>query len=106
MRRGIGRIGAGRLAGLALLLALLALRVADPAPVSALRFASFDLYQQLKPRIAEPLPVAIIDIDDASLAELGQWPWPRTLVAEMIGAATQAGAVAIALDIVFSEPDR
>jgi adenylate cyclase len=95
-----------RLAGLALVAALLAIRVADPAPVSALRYASFDLYQQIAPRSYTPAPVAIVDIDDPSLAELGQWPWPRTLVARMIERITAGGAAAVALDIVFAEPDR
>lgn len=107
MRRVARGIGAGRLAGLALLVVLLVLRVADPAPVASLRHAAFDLYQQIKPRAPEQaLPVAIIDIDDPSIEELGQWPWPRTLLAQILRNATRDGAVAIALDIVFAEPDR
>lgn len=88
------------------LLCGLVIRVADPAPVAGLRNATFDFYHQSKPRDFAPLPVAILDIDDRSLAEIGQWPWPRTRVAEMVQKATQAGAVAIAFDVVFSEPDR
>ena len=107
MRRLARGIGASRLAGLALLVALLALRVADPTPVSSLRHAAFDLYQQIEPRaLDQALPVAIIDIDDPSIEELGQWPWPRTLMAQILRNATRDGAVAIALDIVFAEPDR
>ncbi len=84
----------------------LVIRVGDPVPVEALRNAAFDFYQQIKPREAVPVPVAILDIDDRSLEELGQWPWPRNRVAEMVRAATAAGAVAIAFDVVFAEPDR
>jgi adenylate cyclase len=51
-------------------------------------------------------PVTIVDIDDKSLAKLGQWPWPRTRIADMIQNLTQSGAVAIGFDVVFSEPDR
>ncbi len=84
----------------------LVLRVGDPPPVSALRFAVFDLYQQIKPREKEALPIAILDIDDKSLEAIGQWPWPRNRIAELVTAATEAGAVALAFDVVFSEPDR
>ncbi|WP_163846116.1 CHASE2 domain-containing protein [Pseudooceanicola aestuarii] len=97
---------AARLVGLALLLALLALRVVDPLPVQTLRNLSFDAYQRWHPRPVPDLPVAILDIDDASIEELGQWPWPRTRLADLIDAATAAGAVAVAFDIVFAEPDR
>ncbi len=88
------------------LLCALLIRIGDPGPVAALRFATFDFYQQIKPRELTPLPVTILDIDDKSLETVGQWPWPRNKVAEMVTAATAAGAVAIAFDVVFSEPDR
>ncbi|WP_050928179.1 CHASE2 domain-containing protein [Aestuariivita boseongensis] len=88
-----------------MLFALL-IRIGDPGPVAALRFATFDFFQQIKPREMVPVPVAILDIDDKSLETVGQWPWPRNRVADMVNAATAAGAVAIAFDVVFAEPDR
>lgn len=81
-------------------------RFADPAFLRNLRLESFDFYQQLKPREYKPLPVRFVDIDDESLGRLGQWPWPRTRVAELVARLQRAGAAAIALDIVFAEPDR
>jgi adenylate cyclase len=84
----------------------LIIRVGDPAPISILRNVSFDLYHQSKPREMAQLPVSIIDIDDRSIEEFGQWPWPRTRIADMVQAAAEAGVVAIAFDIIFSEPDR
>lgn len=93
------------LSGLIILVAL-EVRFLDPAFLRNLRFKSFDLYQQLKPREYKPVPVRFIDLDDESLARLGQWPWPRTRVAALVDRLKQAGAAAIALDIVFSEPDR
>ncbi len=67
----------------------------------------FDQYQNWKPREYNPeSPVRVIDIDDRALAELGQWPWPRTYMAEMLRRLTNAGAAAIALDITFVESDR
>ena len=51
----------------------------------------------------EPL---IVDLDEASLAEFGQWPWPRYRLALLLDKLNQAGATAIALDMIFAEPDR
>ena len=82
------------------------LRILDPDILEDLRLRSFDIYQQLRPREYRPVPVRFVDLDDASLTKLGQWPWPRTRVASLIEQLHRAGAVAIVLDIVFSEPDR
>ena len=97
------KIGLSRIVGLALLGALIALRIFDPVVVTNLRHQAFDVYQRVKPREVSKLPVSIIDIDDVSLAQIGQWPWPRSTMADLLTKATQGGAVAIALDIVFSE---
>ncbi len=103
----LGRsFGWARIVALGLVVALLALRIADPVPVQVVRNLTFDVYQQMKPRAPAPFPVAILDVDDPSIAEIGQWPWPRTRFAELVDRATADGAVAIAFDIVFAEPDR
>lgn len=86
---------------------LLGLRIADPGIMQQLRWLTFDTYQRLAPRAYDPdLPVKIIDIDDESLERLGQWPWPRILLARLIEKLASAGAAAIAFDMVFAEPDR
>ena len=100
------RFGLGRAVCVLLLVALALLRIWDPPPLEAMRLRTFDFYQLLKPRLAEQRPVVIVDIDEDSLKALGQWPWPRTLIADLITRLTQLGAVAIGFDIVFSEPDR
>lgn len=95
------------LAGLGLLAALLGLRAGLPDPFERLRLAGFDLLQRAAPRpAADDLPVRVVDIDDASLARHGQWPWSRDVVARLVGRLQDLGAAAIALDIVFAEPDR
>jgi hypothetical protein len=66
----------------AIIAASLALRVWDPTPVARLRALAFDTYQRLDPRPFDPaLPVRVVDIDEASLKAVGQWPWPRTVLA-------------------------
>jgi len=110
LRRGFERCAKGfgwaRLLGSVLLLGLLALRIWDPVPLELLRLKTFDLYQTIKPRVVTKRPVVIVDIDEASLASVGQWPWPRTVVAELVHRITDGGGIAMAFDIVFAEPDR
>ena len=99
-------IGYARLLCLALLIGFAALRVADPAPVEEIRVRTFDAFQRIDPRKKAARPVTIVDIDDKSLEKLGQWPWPRTRIADLVTELTRLGAVVIAFDAVFSEPDR
>lgn len=94
------------LAGLLVLTGFLALRVALPAPFLALQGAVFDAFQNLAPRAAPPAPVTVVDIDDQSLEQVGQWPWSRDTVADLILRLHDLGAAVIALDMVFAEPDR
>ena len=69
---------------------------------------SFDFFQKLKPREVPPpagKPVTIVDIDENSLAEIGQWPWSRDVLSKMTYNLTKMGAALIAYDVVFAEPD-
>jgi len=100
------RFGLARGLALLLLLALAALRIFDPLPIQELRVRVFDLFQVMQPREATERPVVIIDIDEQSLRSVGQWPWPRTRIADLISRLTQMGALVIAFDVVFAEPDR
>jgi adenylate cyclase len=100
------RFGYARLACLALLIAFAAFRIVDPAPVEEIRVRTFDTFQRFDPRKKTVRPVTIVDIDDKSMEKLGQWPWPRTRIADLITELTRLGAVVIAFDAVFSEPDR
>ncbi|MGX1103503.1 MULTISPECIES: CHASE2 domain-containing protein [Bradyrhizobium] len=102
------RFGYARLVCVALLIGIAALRIVDPAPVQELRVRTFDTFQALQPRQKTARPVTIVDIDEKSLADprLGQWPWPRTRLADIVTNLTRLGAVVIAFDAVFSEPDR
>jgi adenylate cyclase len=100
------RVGYARLVCLGLLVGFAALRIFDPPPVEELRVRTFDTFQLIDPRVKTARPVTIIDIDEKSLSELGQFPWPRTRIADLITNLTKLGAVVIAFDIVFSEPDR
>ncbi|MBI4342738.1 MAG: adenylate/guanylate cyclase domain-containing protein [Candidatus Omnitrophica bacterium] len=89
-----------------LLLAALLLRIAGSPLLESLQLQVFDQFQRAHPRPYQAVPVRIVDVDDATLARLGQWPWPRTLVARLVERLHALGASAIAFDIVFAEPDR
>jgi adenylate cyclase len=90
-----------------LLAAAIGLRIWDPDPVARLRLSVFDSYLQASPRVADPaMPVKIVDIDAESLRRIGQWPWPRTRLADLVVALRGAGARSIAFDIILAEPDR
>jgi len=109
MRRIAGwarQFGIARAVCTLLLLALVPLRIADPRPLEEVRLRTFDLMQVLRPRVQTARPVVIADIDEASLKEIGQWPWPRTVVADLITRLHELGAVAVGFDVVFAEPDR
>ncbi|CAB3777230.1 hypothetical protein LMG28138_00323 [Pararobbsia alpina] len=66
----------------------------------------FDQYQRRFPRIPTAQPVTIVEIDDKTLAGIGQWPWPRNRLASLIDAIAAQKPVAIGLDIYMPEPDQ
>jgi adenylate cyclase len=92
---------------LLVLLNAFVLRAIDPPAVARWRNAAFDGYQRLKPRTYDlSTPVRIVDIDEPALAEYGQWPWPRTIVARLVDKLTEEGALVVGFDVLFAEPDR
>ena len=58
------------------------------------------------PRNPGESKVAIINIDDKSIKELGQWPWPRHIIADMIKILKSNGAKFISPDMIFSEKEQ
>jgi adenylate cyclase len=91
---------------LSVLLATCAMLLLDPPPLQTMRNAMFDQYQRWQPRAYRDVGVRIVDIDEDSLARLGQWPWSRSEIAKLVDRLHAAGAAAVAFDILFSEPDR
>ena len=80
---------------------------AKPAAVEQIGNLIFDRYQTWKPREYQPdVPVRVVDIDNESIARIGQWPWSRLTLARLNDRLNQAGAGVIAYDVIFSEADR
>jgi adenylate cyclase len=86
--------------------AALALWLLDPVLMRNLRLAQFDQFQRWQPRAATKTKVRVVDIDEASLKAYGQWPWPRTRIAELVQRLQASGAAVVALDMLLAEPDR
>lgn len=90
----------------AILIAALGIRAEEPDLVETVRNAVFDVYQRWRPREIKPVPIQVVDIDEASIEILGQWPWPRDVLADLVNHLNDAGAASIAFDMMFSEADR
>jgi adenylate cyclase len=97
-------------AGLATLTVFLAAAMLLPKTMSeTLRDSAFDLVlagdQQLRRPVAPDLKVIVVDIDRASIDTLGAWPWPRATMARLVEAVASGRPAAIAIDVLFAEPD-
>jgi len=103
MKRGLGYISLVSV----LIAAAILLRYIDPFFVRSLRLIAFDSYQRLNPEKYDPsLPIRIVDIDEPSLSRIGQWPWPRTTISDLLLKLASEGAAVVGFDILFAEPDR
>jgi adenylate cyclase len=94
-----------RLIGAALLLALVLLVGVRVPWVERLQAAWFDVHQSLWPRPVATLPVTVVAIDQKSLLEIGQWPWPRNVLARLVRVIQRAQPAAIGVNILMPEAD-
>jgi len=91
--------------GLLILIGLVALRIMDPYPIEVIRLKGLDYYQRTQTKVKSD-NVVVVEIDEASLEKNGQWPWPRTELANGIKKAFENEAAAVVLPIIFAEKDR
>jgi len=93
--------------GAVLVVALAGLHLLADTPIQSwLRNAWFDAYQTMMPRSRVSAPAVIVAVDEKSLAQLGQWPWPRTLIARVFDRLVEYRPLAVGVDVIFAEPDR
>lgn len=83
--------------------ALCATRPAFTAPVER---GGYDMLVRALPLRPPSDRIVIVDIDELSLASVGQWPWSRSTMGRLLDGLRQAGTTAIALDVMFAEPQR
>jgi CHASE2 domain-containing sensor protein len=77
-----------------------------PLALYRIELAAYDLVLRAAPVSGPGGRVVIVDVDDRSLARVGQWPWRRDVMARLVTRLRDAGAASVALDIIFAEPDR
>ncbi len=104
------RLGNRFYIGLAVLLAIIFTYAIMTNLMHGMKYDAYDLIMQNRYNVPPADPdIVLIDIDEASLAamapEYGRWPWPRSVMAEMVEGLAQQQARAIVFDITFSDPD-
>jgi CHASE2 domain-containing sensor protein len=94
------------LCGILPVLATAVLAVYRPAFLPRLDDVVYDAVMRSAPTDPPGNHVVIVDIDERSLSTIGQWPWRRDVIGELIARLRDMGASTIALDIIFAEADR
>jgi CHASE2 domain-containing sensor protein len=94
------------LSGVVPVLFTLALAVYRPATFAQLDAATYDVLLRSAGTRTPAGRVAIVDVDERSLATVGQWPWRRDVIGRLITSLRAAGASVIAIDVIFAESDR
>ena len=93
-------------AGLLPTLAVALFSVWRPAVLSSVEYAVYDTVLRMAPTVPPGGRVVIVDVDERSLSKVGQWPWRRDRIGQLVSEIRALGAAAVALDIIFAEPDR
>ena len=94
------------LCGIALTCVVAFLYLFQPLLLSTLDFKIYDSLLKSRSGHTASSGIVIVDIDTKSLAQYGQWPWPRYLIARLIDKLREMGALSVGVDILFAEPDR
>jgi HD-GYP domain-containing protein (c-di-GMP phosphodiesterase class II) len=104
MKFGPGRVVV--LCGLVPTLVAALLSLYRPSVLRNWEYGTYDMILRATPTKAPSGDIVIVDIDDRSLTTIGQWPWRRDEVGQLISRLRDLGASIVALDIIFAEPDR
>jgi CHASE2 domain-containing sensor protein/predicted Ser/Thr protein kinase len=94
----------GRLICLLVLIATLAAILFDFAPLQSLEYRAYDLMLHFRHRDSG-IPVVIVAIDDASLQKIGDWPWPRSYIADLINTLSAHGAHTLGVSILYRDAE-
>src|SRR3990170_3666990 len=75
-------------------------------PTETIESKLYDLRSLLRPAAPAGQKVAIVEIDERSVAELGRYPWPRSVMAQGLDVLSESGAKVIGLDILYPDPEQ
>ncbi|MCU0858045.1 MAG: CHASE2 domain-containing protein, partial [Pontiellaceae bacterium] len=78
----------------------------EPPFLAGLCRRAFDIFLEYNARPVQTDRVVLVDINDESLVQYGQWPWPRTRMGTLMSSLWKNGAAAVVFDVIFIEPDR
>ena len=92
--------------GIVPVLLVAGLALLRPSALARMDDATYDVIVRMTPTRNPDPGVVIVDVDERSLESVGQWPWRRDVVGQLISRLRDAGAAVVAIDIVFAEPDR
>src|SRR5664279_127780 len=94
------------LCGIALTCVVAFLYLFQPLLLSTLDLKIYDTLLKSRPGRAASDSIVIVEIDTKSLAQYGQWPWPRYRTAKLLDKLREMGALSVGVDVLFAEPDR
>ena len=94
------------LCGIALTCVVAFLYLFQPVLLSTLDLKIYDTLLKSRSGRTASGSIVIVDIDTKSLAQYGQWPWPRYRIAQLLDNLREMGAKSVGVDILFAEPDR
>jgi serine/threonine-protein kinase len=92
--------------GLTITLVVLVMAWLQPAFLEAIEYRFFDLRLKWFGSRTPAQNIVIVAIDEESITKLGRWPWPRSRVASLVDRLANAGAKAIGLSLILSEPEE
>ena len=92
--------------GIVLLIFLILIKIQDSNFVMKVENILYDAYQTIFIEKSDYNDVVIVDIDEKSIGEIGQFPWRRDVFANLIDRLNQYGVLVVAFDIFFSEEDK
>jgi len=75
------------------------------SPLESMELKMYDLRAKLRTGPPASSDVVIVAVDDASIQQVGRWPWPRSYMAELIDKLSEAGAKVIGLNLILSDAE-
>ena len=94
------------LCGLVPTIAVALLSLARPSSFTHLEYGVYDRLARAIDARPPSGRVAIVDVDERSLSSIGQWPWRRDTIADLLARIRDLGAPTIGVDVIFPESDR
>ncbi len=75
------------------------------SPLESMELKMYDVRAKLRTAKPATNDIVIVAVDEASLQQLGAWPWPRSYVATLVDRLSEAGAKVIALDLLYKDSE-